>query len=166
MSLIDNVGLPLRESLPMVVDKLKEYSLRDRTKIIASGKLINPTEVAWAICTGADFVISARGFMFALGCIQALQCNKNTCPTGVTTHDKRLQRGLDPTDKAERVRRYAEHMHHELGVIAHSCGVTEPRRLKRFHCRIVQSTGRSVPLNELYPDVKSLAVLDLEEQRA
>ena len=166
MSLIDNVGLPLRESLPMVVDKLKEYGLRDRTKIIASGKLINPTEVAWAICTGADFVISARGFMFALGCIQALQCNKNTCPTGVTTHDKRLQRGLDPGDKAERVRRYAEHMHHELGVIAHSCGVTEPRRLKRFHCRIVQSTGRSVPLNELYPDVKSLAVLDLEEQRA
>jgi glutamate synthase domain-containing protein 2 len=166
MSLIDNVGLPLRESLPMVVDKLKEYGLRDRTKIIASGKLINPTEVAWAICAGADFVVSARGFMFALGCIQALQCNKNTCPTGITTHDRRLQRGLDPTDKAERVRRYAENMHHELGVIAHSCGVAEPRRLKRFHCRIVQATGRSVPLNELYPDVKPLMVPGLEELRA
>ncbi|MCZ6895217.1 MAG: glutamate synthase-related protein, partial [Gammaproteobacteria bacterium] len=91
---------------------------------------------------------------------------KNTCPTGVTTHDKHLQRGLDPADKAERVRRYAENMHHELGVIAHSCGVAEPRRLQRFHCRIVQSTGRSVPLNELYPDVTSLAGLDLEEHRA
>ena len=102
MSLIDNVGLPLRESLPLVVDKLKEYGLRDRTKVIASGKLINPSEVAWAMCAGANFVVSARGFMFALGCIQALQCNKNTCPTGITTHNKRLQGGLDPADKAER----------------------------------------------------------------
>ena len=166
MSLIDNVGLPLRESLPLVVDKLKEYGLRDRTKIIASGKLINPTEVAWALCAGANFVISARGFMFALGCIQALQCNKNTCPTGITTHDKRLQRGLDPTDKTERVYRYAKNMHYELGVIAHSCGVPEPRRLKRYHCRIVQSNGRSIPLNELYPDVQSLTVPGLEEARA
>ena len=153
MSLIDNVGLPLRESLPLVVDKLKEYGLRDRTKVIASGKLINPSEVAWAMCAGANFVVSARGFMFALGCIQALQCNKNTCPTGITTHNKRLQGGLDPADKAERVRRYAEALHHELGVIAHSCGVPEPRRLKRYHCRIVQMNGRSVPLNELFPDV-------------
>jgi glutamate synthase domain-containing protein 2 len=165
MSLIDNVGLPLRESLPLVVDKLKEYGLRDRTKIIASGKLITPADVAWAICAGADFVTSARGYMFALGCIQALQCNKNTCPTGITTHDKRLQRGLDPTDKAERVRRYAESMHHELGVIAHSCGVAEPRRLKRYHCRIVQANGRSIPLNELYPDVRALAVPGLDELR-
>ena len=165
MSLIDNVGLPLRESLPMVVDKLKEYGLRDRTKIIASGKLITPADVAWAICMGADFVVSARGFMFALGCIQALQCNRNTCPTGITTHDKHLQRGLDPADKAERVRRYAETMHHEVGVIAHSCGVTEPRRLKRYHCRVVQANGRSIPLNELYPDVKSMAITGLDEQR-
>jgi len=166
MSLIDNVGLPLRESLPLVVDLLKQYGLRDRTKIVASGKLITPADAAWAICAGADFVSSARGFMFALGCIQALQCNKNTCPTGITTHDKRLQRGLDPSDKAERVRRYAENMHHELGVIAHSCGVPEPRRLKRVHCRIVQANGRSIPLNELYPDVRALAVPGLEQQIA
>ena len=165
MSLIDNVGLVLRESLPQTVDLLKRYGLRDRTKIIASGKLITPSEVAWAICAGADFVTSARGFMFALGCIQALQCNKNTCPTGVTTHDKRLQRGLDPADKAERVRRYAENMHHELGVIAHSCGAAEPRRLKRMHCRVVQANGISVPLNELYPDVQALTVPGLDEQQ-
>ena len=150
----------------MVVDKLKGYGLRDRTKIIASGKLITPSDVAWAICMGADFITSARGFMFALGCIQALQCNKNTCPTGITTHDRNLQRGLDITDKAERVRRYAESMHHEVGVIAHSCGVTEPRRLKRFHCRIVQANGRSIPMNELYPDVRVLAMPDMEEARA
>ncbi len=155
MSLIDNVGLPIKESLPLVIDKLNQYGLRDRVKVICSGKLINPSDAAWALCVGADFINSARGFMFALGCIQALQCNKNTCPTGVTTHDKRLQRGLDPEDKAERVRRYSESMRKEIGVIAHSCGVAEPRRLRRFHCRIVQDDGRSIPLNELYPDIES-----------
>lgn len=157
MSLIDNVGLPLKESLPLVVDKLEEYSLRERVKVVASGKLINPTDAAWALCLGADFVTSARGFMFALGCIQALQCNKNTCPTGITTHDKKLQRGLVPEDKAERVRRYSETMSKEIGVIAHSCGVPEPRRLQRFHCRIVQQNGRSIPLNELYGNAASSA---------
>ncbi|MCH7980758.1 MAG: FMN-binding glutamate synthase family protein [Proteobacteria bacterium] len=155
MSLIDSVGLPIRESLPLVIDMLNRAGLRDRIKVIASGKLINPTGVAFALSMGADFVNSARGFMFALGCIQALQCNKNTCPTGVTTHNRRLQRGLVPADKAERVARYSRTMRKEVGIIAHSCGVTEPRRLKRFHCRIVQSDGRSIPLDTLYPDVQS-----------
>ena len=155
MSLIDYVGLPIKESLPLVVDKLNHYGLRERIKVIASGKLINPAGVAYALCVGADFVNSARGFMFALGCIQALQCNKNTCPTGITTHDKKLQRGLVPEDKAERVRRYSETMRKEVGVIAHSCGVPEPRQLRRFHCRIVQQDGRSVPLDELYPEIES-----------
>ncbi|MDH4030456.1 MAG: FMN-binding glutamate synthase family protein [Chromatiales bacterium] len=150
-SLIDFVGLPVRESLPMVVDLLDEAGLRPRVRVIASGKLINPSEVALALCAGADFVTSARGFMFALGCIQALQCNKNTCPTGITTHDKKLQRGLDPKDKAERVYKYAKAMHKEIGIITHSCGVREPRGLRRFHCRVVANNGRSVPLDELYP---------------
>lgn len=151
MSLMDNVGLQLKESLPLVVDLIDKHGLRDRIRVVASGKLINPADVAWALCVGADFVNSARGFMFALGCIQALQCNKNTCPTGVTTHDRKLQRGLVPEDKAERVRQYSETMRKEVGIIAHSCGVPEPRHLQRFHCRIVQDDGRSVPLNELYP---------------
>ncbi|MFB3125072.1 MAG: glutamate synthase-related protein, partial [Woeseiaceae bacterium] len=154
MSLMDSVGLPIRESLPLVVDMINRHDLDARIHVIASGKLITPMEAAWALCVGADFINSARGFMFALGCIQALQCNKNTCPTGVTTHDKRLQRGLVPEDKAERVRQYSENMRKEIGIIAHSCGVTEPRKLKRFHCRIVQHDGRSVPLNEIYPDVE------------
>ncbi len=154
MSLMDSVGLPIRESLPLVVDMLNGHGLKERIRVIASGKLVTPAEAAMALCVGADFINSARGFMFALGCIQAMQCNKNTCPTGVTTHNKRLQRGLVPEDKAERVRRYSENMRKEIGIIAHSCGVTEPRKLRRFHCRIVQDNGRSVPLNEIYPDVE------------
>ena len=80
-SLIDYMGLPLRESLPIISNSLIKHDLKRRIRVIASGKLIDPASVAWAICLGADFAVSARGFMFALGCIQALQCNKNTCPT-------------------------------------------------------------------------------------
>jgi glutamate synthase domain-containing protein 2 len=151
--LIDNVGLPIRESLPLVVDILKKLEMRDRVRVIASGKMINPGQVAAALCVGADFIASARGFMFALGCIQSMRCNRNTCPTGVTTHDKRLQRGLVPEDKAYRVMRYQQKIEKEVSTIAHSCGVTEPRRLRRFHCRVVQSDGRSRPLDELYPEL-------------
>jgi glutamate synthase domain-containing protein 2 len=121
-------------------------------KVFASGKLITPAEVAWALCAGADSVNSARGFMFALGCIQSLKCNKNTCPTGITTHDRRLQRGLNPDDKAVRIANFVTKMEKEVGIIAHSCGVRDPRRLRRYHCRIVQSDGRSIPMTELYPD--------------
>jgi glutamate synthase domain-containing protein 2 len=151
MPLIDSVGLPLRESLPLVVNKLVEYDLRDRVKVIASGKLVNPTDVAWALCLGADFCVTARGFMFALGCIQALQCNRNTCPTGITTHDKRLQRGLVVEQKADRVANYANNLMLEVGMIAHSCGVKEPRQLRRFHARVVTDTGLSISLDELHP---------------
>lgn len=151
MTLMDNVGLTLREALPMVSDILIRHGLKDRIRLIASGKLVTPSGVAWALCVGADFVTSARGFMFSLGCIQALKCNKNTCPTGITTHNKRLQAGLDPKEKAVRVATYCTNLMHEVEVIAHSCGVREPRRLKRYHVRIVQEDGRSIPLDKLYP---------------
>jgi glutamate synthase domain-containing protein 2 len=152
MTLLDNVGLPVRESLPRVVDMLCEHGLRERIKVVASGKMINPVGVAGALCLGADFVNSARGFMFALGCIQAMKCNKNTCPTGITTHDRSLQRGLVVTDKAERVARYQQGMEKEVAVIAHSCGAAEPRLLRRHHCRIVQYNGYTALLSELYPE--------------
>jgi glutamate synthase domain-containing protein 2 len=153
MPLIDDVGLPLRESLPLLVDKLNEHGLRERIRVIASGKLVTPADVAWALCLGADCVVSARGFMFALGCIQALQCNRNTCPTGITTHNVRLQKGLDPQHKAVRVANYARNITREVGIIAHSCGVREPRELQRMHARVVNANGLSVALNELHPDI-------------
>lgn len=157
MPLMDNVGMPIKESLPMVVDILTRHGLRDRIRVIASGKLVTPAEVAWALSVGADFVVSARGFMFALGCIQSLKCNKNTCPTGITTHDRRLQRGLDPADKAVRVKNFVEKIRIGTGYIAHSCGVSDPRGLRRYHCRIAQSDGTSRPLDEIYPEPKPIA---------
>ena len=151
MPLLDAVGLPLRESLPMVVDRLEQGGLRNRVRVIASGKQVNPSDVAWALCLGADFVSSARAFMFALGCIQAMQCNRNTCPTGVTTHNPRLQQGLNPKDKAVRVAHLARNMETEVAMIAHSCGVAHPRALNRTHARIVQPNGLSISLHKLYP---------------
>ncbi len=149
-SLIDYMGLPLRESLPILSNSLIKHNLKRRVRVIASGKLVDPASVAWAICLGADFAVSARGFMFALGCIQALQCNKNTCPTGITTHNRSLQKGLVVEDKAERVKNYCHNMNYEVGVIAHSCGVEEPRRLCRHHARVVTEVGLSISLEELH----------------
>ena len=150
MSLIDDMGLPVRESLPLLVNKLIEYDLRDRIKVNVSGKMINPTEVAWAICVGTDFVSTARGPMFALGCIQALQCNKNTCPTGITTHDVDLQKGLVVENKQKRVAYYLKNLEKEIRIIANSCGVKRPRDLNRSHARIVVEHGRSVTLEQMY----------------
>ncbi len=148
--LMDYMGLPLKESLPLIVHLLEKHKLKKRIKIIASGKLITPSKVAWALALGADFVVSARGHMFALGCIQALQCNKDTCPTGVTTHNERLQRGLNVEDKKQRVANYNKYIHYGLGVIAHSCGVSDIRKINKKHVRIVDENGLSVALDEMY----------------
>lgn len=149
--LMDHVGLPIKESLPWVVALLEQAGLKDRIKIIVAGKLITPHMVAWALACGADFINSARGFMFALGCIQALQCHKNTCPTGITTHNTKLQKGLDPADKAERVASYQRNLTKSVAMIAHSCGLAEPRQLRMSHLHIINSDGFSVPWESVNP---------------
>lgn len=154
MALMDDVGLHLAEALPLLVDLRDGYGLHDRIRIIASGKLITPNMVAWAIALGADICTSARGYMFALGCIQAMQCHRNTCPTGVTTHDPALQRGLVPADKARRVAQYHNNLVKEVEVIAHACGVSEPRQLRRHHARVVMGAG-TVALDQVWPNVPS-----------
>ncbi len=151
MPLMDLVGMSIREALPRMVDLRDRHGFKERIRIIASAKLMVPGDVAWAICAGADFVTSARGFMFSLGCIQALKCNRNTCPTGITTHDPRLQRGLVVEEKDQRVAQYARGILSEVETIAHSVGVAAPRQMRRRHVRIVQADGHSVPLSKLFP---------------
>jgi glutamate synthase domain-containing protein 2 len=155
-SLLDNMGMPVNASLPLLIDKLNEYGLRKRIRVIASGKMITPSDVARGLCLGADSINCGRGFLFALGCIQALQCNKNTCPTGITTHDPDLQKGLDPRIKSERVASYARNVIQEVMTIAHSCGVFAPQNLGRQHAYIVNEDGRPIPLYERYPDATPL----------
>jgi glutamate synthase domain-containing protein 2 len=157
-ALFDHMSLSIEEALPRAADMLLESGLKGRIRLVASGKLVTSARAAWALCVGADFVNTARGFMFSLGCIQALRCHSNTCPTGITTHNPRLQRGLVVEEKWQRVANYAIGMNHDIEMIAHSCGVAHPRLLRREHCRIVQASGASMALNMLYPYPKLKAV--------
>lgn len=150
-ALADHMSLSIMEGLPRVIDALMESGLRERVRVVAAGKLVTPAKAAWALACGADFVNTARGFMFSLGCIQALRCHSNTCPTGIATHNPRLQRGLVVEDKALRVAHYAQNMNKEIAMIAHSCGLRHPRELRREHVRIVQPNGLSLALSTLYP---------------
>jgi glutamate synthase domain-containing protein 2 len=150
-ALADHMALPIAEALPRAVDALIEAGLRERVRVVAAGKLVTSARAAWALCCGADFINTARGFMFALGCIQAMRCHQNTCPTGITTHNRRLQRGLVVEEKYLRVANYAKTMNREIDMIAHSCGLRHARELRREHVRIVESAGRSTALSMLYP---------------
>ena len=136
--LIDYVGLPITEALPLVAAARDRAGLNERIRITASGKLITPDKVAWALCMGADFVASARGFMFSLGCIQAMKCGSGFCPTGVTSADPRLIRGLDPMDKAVRVARYARRVREEVEIIAHACGLPDPTGFRPRHVTAIE----------------------------
>jgi glutamate synthase domain-containing protein 2 len=150
-ALADHVGLSIDEALPRVADALIAAGLKSRIRIVAAGKLVTSARAAWAVACGADFVNTARGFMFALGCIQALRCHTNTCPTGVTTHNPRLQRGLVVEEKFQRVANYAMNMNKEIDMIAHSCGVRHARELERRHVRLVQPNGGTIALDVLWP---------------
>jgi glutamate synthase domain-containing protein 2 len=150
-ALADHMGLSIDEALPRAVDALLEAGIKDRVKVIAAGQLVTSARAAWALACGADYVNTARGFMFALGCIQALRCHTNTCPTGITTHNAKLQRGLVVEEKFERVANYCLNINKEIDMIAHSCGLRHAREFRREHVRIAGADGRTTALNMLYP---------------
>lgn len=150
-TLADHMALSIDEALPRAADALYEYGLKERIRLVGSGKLVTSARVAWALCAGADFVNTARGFMFSLGCIQAMRCHQNTCPTGITTHNRRLQRGLVVEEKYLRVANYAKGVVKDVETLAHSCGVAHPRLLRREHVRIMQDNGQTAALSMLYP---------------
>jgi glutamate synthase domain-containing protein 2 len=118
---------------------------------MASGKIATAGEVAAHIALGADLVHIGRGFLFALGCIQALRCHTNTCPAGVTTQNRWLQSGLDPADKSVRVMNYSLALERELQMITHACGLEHPGQLTRDHVLVNISPGVRKRSVELYP---------------
>jgi glutamate synthase domain-containing protein 2 len=128
-SLMDHVGLTIDKSLPLLMRGLSTHGLREKILVCASGKLVTPAEIAWALAQGAVAVNTARGPMFALGCIQALQCHANTCPTGITTHNKRLMKGLEPLSKGKRVANYLTNTKKQVGYIAHATGAACARSI-------------------------------------
>lgn len=121
----DSVGMPIQPALIFVHQTLTSFDLKKDIKLIASGKVISGISILKMMALGADICNSARGFMFSLGCIQALRCNTNTCPTGVATQDKMLMKGLVVTDKSERVYRYHMNTVHAALELLAAAGCTD-----------------------------------------
>ena len=145
----DHVGVPLREGLMIVHNTLVGLNLRDRICIAASGKVITAIDIARLLALGADWCNAARGFMFALGCIQSQTCHTDRCPTGITTQDPRRWKHLDVPDKAARVRNFHENTLIALKELVQASGLSHPGELGPEHViRRVSST-----------EVRSLATL-------
>ena len=141
MMLMDYVALPIRVALPETAIILQEHNLKTRIRLIASGQLVTAGDVAWALAAGADYVVSARGFMFAIGCIQAMRCHTNTCPSGVATHDPHLQKALKPQEKKHGVCNYVNRVREETALIARTCGLRHVREFTPDHISIFNSTN-------------------------
>ena len=127
----DHVGMPLRDALAFVYDCLNGFGIKDQIKIIASGKVISGFDIIRCLSIGADLCNSARGMMFALGCIQALECHANTCPTGVATQDPQLVKGLVPQEKSVRVANFQKETVKSAVELMASAGINHPDGVTR-----------------------------------
>lgn len=130
---MDDIGYPLFDSLQILQSFLTEMNIRDRLKILSGGKLISSGKQLMALSLGADAIYTARGFLLALGCIQALRCHTNHCPTGITTHNPSLQKGLDIEEKSERVKSYALQLLKSNREMLEALGLSSYRRLNKEH---------------------------------
>ena len=159
----NSLGMPLRDGLSFAVNTLKGYDLKEKVKVIASGKIFTGFHIARAIALGADTVNSARAMMLAVGCIQALQCNQNTCPVGVTTQNKSLVKGLVVNDKFQRVANFHRETIKAFIELMGACGFENPSELKRSS--IIRRTGINKVLSyqEIYPEVEVGSYLKKEQ---
>ena len=148
----DHVGMPYENALIFVVDTLRKFRIEDEIKVIATGKIIDSFSIFKALCLGADVVCTARGMMLALGCIQALECDTNTCPTGVATDKPTLVRGLVVEDKYKRVANYHRETVKDFLELFAAAGCTDLSQLNRSYI-FKQMNNQVVGFNERYPDV-------------
>jgi glutamate synthase domain-containing protein 2 len=155
----DSVGTPLNEGLAFVHNSLIGVGLRNRVKLIASGKVNTGFQVATKVALGADMCNAARAMMFALGCIQALRCNTNRCPTGVATQDPALVRGLHVGDKSARVARYHAETVKSFFEVLGAAGFHEPSDLKPWFVMRRVTSGEVRSYHEIYPPIEPGALL-------
>jgi glutamate synthase domain-containing protein 2 len=151
--LMDSVGLPIKSALPILDCTLKRFGVRDRVKIISSGKLITPDRVAVALAMGADLVNIARGFMLTIGCIQALKCQSNICPTGVTTTDPHLEKALVIDEKKWRVVNYLVTLRKGLYRLSAAAGLGSPVHFTRHNIVYKDDKGVVQSLDEIYQQI-------------
>lgn len=152
--LIDSVGLPIKSALPILVSTLQKYGVRDRVKIIASGKLFTPDRIAIALAMGADLVNIARGFMITVGCIQTLKCQSNACPVGVATTDPDLQKALVIDEKKFRVVNFLVTLRKGLFRISAAAGLDSPVHFKPKHIMYKDDKGIVTSLEMILKDVQ------------
>ena len=143
-------GLPMKQAVAVADWAFKSHGTRDKIVLFASGKIATPIDVAVAMALGADAVYMARGFMLALGCIQALECHTNNCPTGIATQNKRLEKALDIHAAAKRVATYADVLYKETQMLAESCGYDHPNEITPDDIMVVTSPGHLDYLSELH----------------
>jgi glutamate synthase domain-containing protein 2 len=156
----DSLGLPLVEGLMFVQNTLAGAGVRRRMKIGASGKLVSASAIAQAMALGADWCNSARGFMFAVGCIQSQRCHTNRCPVGVTTQDNRLQRALVVPDKATRVHHFHRNTVHALAEMIAAMGLDHPSQLSPDLLIKRVSHSRVQTFREIYDHWEENALLE------
>jgi len=156
----DHVGAPLQEGLRLVHNTLVGVNLRDRIRVGCAGKVVSAFDIARALAIGADWCNSARGFMFALGCIQAQACHTGQCPTGVTTQDPLRQQALVVPDKAERVWRFHQNTLRALQELVQAAGLQHPREITAHHLVRRVSDNEVRLLANLLPTTAPGALLD------
>ena len=154
LEFMDHLGMPLRDGLAFVHSALVGAGLRDQIKIGCSGKITSGFDVARALALGADWCNAARGFMFAVGCIQAQQCHTGTCPTGVATQDPLRQRAINVPDKAERVASFHRETVKALAELLAAAGLEHPRQLGPHHFMRRGQDGRIMTFAERYAFLK------------
>lgn len=153
------VGMPLMDGLSFVANMLRGFDIKKHIKVIAAGKILTGFQLLRALALGADLCYSARAMMMALGCIQALECNRNTCPTGVATQDEQLIRGLVVEDKKIRVANYHKYTVESFVELMSASGIDHPSKLNRhmINRRVFMNQVRT--FEEIYPSVPVGAML-------
>jgi len=158
----NSVGMPFREGLAFVYDALVGFDLKKDIKIFASGKIVTGFHIFRALALGADACYSARAMMMAIGCIQALECNHNTCPTGVATSDPELIKGLDINDKKHRVANYHRETLDSFVELLAAAGLDEPGKINRSHIQRRISMNVIKRYDEIYPYVEKGSMLNMD----
>ncbi len=153
MEFVDHIGKPMRQGLYFVHNALVGIGARHRIKLGAAGKIITAFDIIRAMALGADWCNAARGFMFALGCIQSQSCHTDRCPTGVATQDPRRQRALHVPDKVERVANFHRATLHELAEMTAAAGLDHPREFRPIHISRRTSPSEVVTYADIYPSL-------------
>jgi len=157
---IDRVGMPMREGLMLVHDTLVGMNLRSQIRLGAAGKITSAFDIARTMAMGADWCNSARGFMFAVGCIQAMNCHTGRCPTGVTTQDAARQRALVVPDKAERVFNFHQNTLKALAELIAAAGLTHPSQVRLDHIMRRITRSEIQLMSTIYPTLKGGELLE------